>query len=1518
MNFLSFSRIAASCIASLMGFWKKVGAERRAAQDGLTQEPSKKIHSSTFVHVGASASDYSGNWTKMYDLVVRNFVRSEALKQAHVPEWINLSLTQARFEEVANATIARAPTPLAVREELISSYMSASGENYSRSSDFVDLVSSVLVAGLLSGVKDDALSAQLQISVMALNRRFDSFDEQLKAKEIPEPGWSFDEACKANKSWLLNAFSNRSKARMRLGQALCPADTSDTVSPISRSALTDSFDRLLVNSPPGGVIAVTGNEGNGKSWLVAQAWLTWTVKPLTLFLTAEDFSEKSFDPVALLARKICDQTDRQGDKDHESFWVKQLRVWRRSESPNPFRFLVVIDGLNQRPGQEWPRVIDTLGDELERIGSKLIITSRKRYFDELIKPPLVSPYRELPIPEWTEAERDGLLAVRSIAPGRLDPKVAASLCNPRLLNVALRLLDGAQLLAMEELSISLLLFEHIRASRHESYGQPVVQFTSTLQNHAKQMLQRLNSEQLDDLKIFEGDLGAVAESRFFTPLADDFTKYRIHEEGLGLALGLAIIDDLRAALRNNRDLNDVLARLIDPISALDETSEAILAALTVACVTEEVPQIGTAILIAFASAQNPDERSFSSFVALVRAKPPVFVEAAQFLALRDGTAVNFDWIEQALQLTKTDFRVWKHLATGIERWLRHVSFNVEWQIFPSEKNADEIAEQLTLAQTKLEDTLAGLSVEERNIFGTLIHTAARDVSVLGRLALTLLAGLPLAPFADCFVSWNFARCLNGNRQSPIQDFRHLVRFNNKDWLATRLALLQASQGLQDGASSRVGKWATVGLLDATGHPDDARVAQKLFDDLRPGHPTYSGWRRNEHYCLTDPCNPNNGEPPNVEKTALEYASVDVKALFQDMAQGERDLFFNDARPAVARYYPSQAVEKHRALIEDLFVRTGLPLRQIVFGLLDHSALFTHEQACRLLRRVCGSHADIAARDSLGDDASIWTLFQLEIAFPGLDAHAQLEALLQVRAGSNISGNLIELIKPLDRMSFETALKREINGSDDIRIFTVLLFSPFAKQQLPETVRECLPVLLQSNSTIVRAFTLHIIARSEDEFALNMALKCSVNRPVQGCRPSELESWNFSAVVFAAAKKGLAWEALAGKMNLRHIACLARDLGADAARHFADVLDELITRSLNLDVETKSLEIEITLHPSAHSQPNVFSLREPKPRQTSLTEFMQHGNEVDDEFDERQTRLKTAFSAFLAEIADKNADNLLNDFLLDEFPSSSQVDPARLERWCDLLLALPEGAKLTAVRNLALHLARAISGHNGSIATKIFKKFDAVRPIARNVFGRTGFELGAMAVWSACDGLEINKLRDQRLDRAGNNDELAREVWTALWNDKHELVRCYVDARLSSAWPAAQARAILVAGLMGQNEHSREVLQRFRDTPGLLGESAGVASALYERHGWTEHWYNIMRNATSAEEFWSGAVLFLVVADGRVDAPSNFKGTSGAVFRQYWPGTRRQLNSRFDKLRDKWKKDLFNEEAPKAVFLNTAE
>ena len=56
-------------------------------------------------------------------------------------------------------------------------------------------------------------------------------------------------------------------------------------------------------------------------------------------------------------------------------------------------------------------------------------------------------------------------------------------------------------------------------------------------------------------------------------------KYLMKDEGLTLALGLALVRTAREALRKKNSVDEALSNLLDPITALDKTGDILLGAV---------------------------------------------------------------------------------------------------------------------------------------------------------------------------------------------------------------------------------------------------------------------------------------------------------------------------------------------------------------------------------------------------------------------------------------------------------------------------------------------------------------------------------------------------------------------------------------------------------------------------------------------------------------------------------------------------------------------------------------------------------------------------------------------------------------------------------------------------------------------------------------------------------------------------------------------------------------------------
>ena len=190
-------------------------------------------------------------------------------------------------------------------------------------------------------------------------------------------------------------------------------------------------------------------------------------------------------------------------------WQRKFARWRDSSRPDRPRLIVVIDGVNQRPQTDWPRVIDGFGDALNRIGGRLVITVRTTYYEARLQPRLIAPVEELGVPEWTATERDEILAGNGIDHTVLHrgqdahAAVGRSLLNPRLLGIAVRLLKGKTVEHIEELSVNHLLFEYLRTREQESRSpEPAHACVRRLRTHAEAVLGRHRKGLSDDVTVF--------------------------------------------------------------------------------------------------------------------------------------------------------------------------------------------------------------------------------------------------------------------------------------------------------------------------------------------------------------------------------------------------------------------------------------------------------------------------------------------------------------------------------------------------------------------------------------------------------------------------------------------------------------------------------------------------------------------------------------------------------------------------------------------------------------------------------------------------------------------------------------------------------------------------------------------------------------------------------------------------------------------------------------------------------
>ena len=366
----------------------------------------------------------------------------------------------------------------------------------------------------------------------------------------------------------------------------------------------------------------------------------------------------------------------------------------------------------------------------------------------------------------------------------------------------------------------------------------------------------------DDLKLFDtrdhSRLAEVSSGRFFRPVGEDPDRYEIVDEGLRLSLGIWLVDELEKEHRNGRDPFARLEVVMEPVAALDMTAEIVGSATEVACLTASCEvEVTSALVRHYVGLQNLSGDKRESFGALVKNSPDAFFEAAKGAALLEGGVSTSDWLDVAILEARSQHRVKCELERRIPEWLSYFCLAPERMMHVSARNAsaEKVQAERQSVMRKLEKRIEELTDAEKSYMETnLIELDAGDVDRLHRLAMFLLAGLPLKKFVGPLVSSAFSDSLTPTIGSPHREFENLLRFNYVDWAATRESLLEWIRCIGEERSS-VGDWAVVKALRSTGDLSDAAKAEHLTEVLTANLENISPWRLIETYCATDPCDP---------------------------------------------------------------------------------------------------------------------------------------------------------------------------------------------------------------------------------------------------------------------------------------------------------------------------------------------------------------------------------------------------------------------------------------------------------------------------------------------------------------------------------------------------------------------------------------------------------------------------------------------------------------------------------------
>ena len=1328
----------------------------------------------------------------------------------------------------------------------------------------------------------------------AAKERWQSLKKGFSSSEI-----SGRQAVEANKSWLRATLSSATTARHRLGQATAPCQPDAPV--IRREAALGQIAQSFKEET---TCLVLGIEGVGKSWVAAVAALEYSGLAVTLSAEKlEDVKVGGFE--SLLVEVFAEQTkNATGNLER---WKRRLVAWETSP-PEP-GFLVVIDGINQRPDLPWDKLLYAMECLVKDRGGKLLVTSRPQFYQRHVERGFNRKQR-VPIENWDSHERNMILGKASIDPAALDATALASLLNPRLLGIAIDVLPNDDPVVWAGLTVERLLFEHINRTQRDGFEeQSPEKLCAALSDRAGCILDALqNGSTSASEVIFEADLLAVIETRFFQSTIGPKGGYVLKDEGLSLALGFALVDRVLAPPVDEGQFEESTRNLIEPIAALDLTSRVVLAAMHV-CADDPERKDSTlfeVLIGAFCELQNLDKIAFPQLLDVVSRNPHGTLSAAKNKLLEWRIPINEKWLLATVKEMLTHAPTRHAVKEAIAEWLRHISIDALDQQFIYGRVVDGDKEQAAKRQKEIDDAIAAFSSYEQELYNRCLNTKGNNDALLTQ-SLKLLAGEPLAPWAQSFAIFGLGVHLNRNTLRASRTFSQLVHYNRVDPVEAGQAYLEVGKPFRAPEISRAGRWCLVKLLYATGRENDAKEAFALRSDIRKAQnfPDFYFPRR-EIVCSSDPCDPNSERPENVALTIERFGGMDVTPIMATMSYTTNYRNYKEALCAVSRFGPCIAVSKGSELCRSILTREGIPLRQLAVCGTTLAPLKSRKDALGLSQRL---RAKKGLETLTENDLKVVKCYMTNFALPHLTEEEQLELLSAESLAGLISLEAIPSFAKPNEQAVLNRLAECVEQQDGNAAFSTLYLVAHTYEELSEEIENSIVRLMEHESGSVRG-AVFTIAHLTGNKCLRTA---HLNSDWTVCQDSSSECENTygSALLIDAVVNGdISFEEILPRISHESWSFAQSRLGGQVTDVIVSLLDARLRKATAFSPQLDPPEVKVNIAPRDHILHGFRSVEE-REIPSSLDKMGSIFGESLDDFLKRQGRTQRLFDEMKRAMSDKDILVITQTIDFESFKDILGDRPILGLEWTNLLLSIPDN-QLPWFKDFAIAIAANTMSVDEVKAIQLLRKAISSDGFIRHIYP-DGLSLEQKAIWSCSPNDSVEVLWQERLATRDADDLLALEVLAAERFGGQGFIRDYTEWLLTSNRPVDRALAITIAGFSGQLEFFGSILNDLETSTGFVGSAVQAAKVAHEKALWSLHWVDRMWKAESPADFWLNMNLANKIMDARLDYDSS-------IYRREnkWHGFASILTeSRKDRVK-KWNrvraKTLYGNHRPYAGFL----
>lgn len=1277
----------------------------------------------------------------------------------------------------------------------------------------------------------------------------------------------------ANRIWCVKVFSERTASQRAFGQYLTVSDP--TRPSVARPPVETALEAALsITQQTPGCVAILGPEGAGKSWLAARWWAATADKPILIIGGAQivDLID-SKEPLKTLANLITVQGE--GDRDEESKrWLRRLRRWRDQSVPQAAkpRFLVVLDGLNERSGMPWAECIVQLSLEVHKLGGRLLLTCRERFWDREIAPRLAGVAVTLVrVGDYTQEELDDLLRQRGINIDSIPERVRSFIRNPRICSVALDLLGRLSAQA-DELTIERLLLEYWRRrleERGDLIAHNIRDFDKLLRSHAKALRgdagvqfdrddwrEHSGAARRGDGRSVEHDLTDIEEGAFLRVVENREGYYEFKPDTVPFALGLLVARELQKELHKpDRNPTEVIDGIVEEVQGFDIVADALRAAAGIACFETDYPPKGRAALIsAWLELQNVPDSGYESLAAYVTACPEAVLDAIEAAFDERANARRRQWLLGALLDKRDRPHVESALKPRIGRWLARWS-RVPRRLGARDENEDARHSDLGAG---IIDRLSRLTPVERDFLAkTCDEVDAPEAMQLDTAAALLMAGWPQAAYAEGVLAWAFVSALTGDFRRAESDLCWVVRLNKEDFPAFEHNLRGAIDDLLDAPHSDVGRKAAAIALRVMGTLNASEEAD-LLSPLQRGEQ----WRRVENYCETDPFDPVSTRPSNLVNAINVASTINSESVWNHISQGEKDIELNWITPGLVRFEPNAIIPLLRNVARTAETRSQLSLRQLSWKLQQLSPLFDADTLASVLAGYMRlvQEPDLVAS---GDQSHVAGSILLSL-LPHFPAYQQLQLYLDLPDEVGDWYAFRDVFLPLDAAEFEMAMAAV--ESNLVRLRRTLYFASAHRPALTDQSRAALGRALEHADSQVVTYASDVAYAARDTALDELVIAAARRRG--GSVDASHEAFLRDRAV-AAAVVSLKRNDEIALIAPRFVGFAVDQLGGDLEGRVESEIGLIIERLLSpiqasepqlgrlfLEVRQRGQESCKRVDDRAEDdlEGTIDTLR------IRSTEHSGPRQGID-EYAERQQALRDEVEVYLSQLEVEGAHALAYEPDIAAMKRLAARNPEKAISWANRILTETNPRRLSTIRNLALGLAEALADTKPELTASLLTHVADTPSPMTILFGNARVPQEVAALFAGPDVEILSTLRERALDNAATDAELETLVFAAEAAGHACWLQGWIHREVSTGIPGRVARALTIEGLRNSEAGSSQLLGRDWGS-GFLGQVAARARFAHNRNAWAKAWYAQVVGSSDPVDFWCWGELAAGIADVR--------------------------------------------------------